>query len=291
MYKVIFINERSQRVEKFFDSLFLCRKFVNRLKHSKKCKLVSYPLLDWCQFLLRNADYITKFTMKGMIQCTLAVLHNRRKIEEFWVSKALKTEERPRKYRRTPVRLAEAVSNRILRVLYVLRNWTPYTDWVLGRPIGAVYGTERGCKHTPVKYINEYSSSALVRYVRGIIRTTNLLSVLASLRDHLMRICSANSEEVISLAGSVQSPTYSESVRKASRCRRYHIEELDASLFGFKSRRHHPLYTYRIKQPFYRRLHIGVSPSGKARDFDSLTRGFESRHPNHCSIMLHLPYK
>ena len=31
----------------------------------------------------------------------------------------------------------------------------------------------------------------------------------------------------------------------------------------------------------YGKSNIGMSPSGKARDFDSLTRGFKSRHPNH----------
>ncbi len=29
-----------------------------------------------------------------------------------------------------------------------------------------------------------------------------------------------------------------------------------------------------------RKLHIGLSPSGKATDFDSVTRGFESRQPS-----------
>ena len=41
---VVFINEHGDRVEKTFDSVYLCRKFVNKLKHSKKCVLVSYPL-------------------------------------------------------------------------------------------------------------------------------------------------------------------------------------------------------------------------------------------------------
>lgn len=40
---VVFINERGTRVEKIFDSAYLCRKFVNKLKHSKRCVLVSYP--------------------------------------------------------------------------------------------------------------------------------------------------------------------------------------------------------------------------------------------------------
>lgn len=41
---VVFINERGTRVEKTFDSAYLCRKFVNKLNHSKRCVLVSYPL-------------------------------------------------------------------------------------------------------------------------------------------------------------------------------------------------------------------------------------------------------
>lgn len=47
MYKVVFINERGERVEKDFDSPYLCRKFVNKLKHSTKCKLVFSPALDY----------------------------------------------------------------------------------------------------------------------------------------------------------------------------------------------------------------------------------------------------
>lgn len=30
-------------VDKHFDSYFLCQKFVNKLRHSSKCRLVSYP--------------------------------------------------------------------------------------------------------------------------------------------------------------------------------------------------------------------------------------------------------
>lgn len=40
---VVFINEKGTRVEKLFDSVYLCRKFVNKLKHSKRCVLVSHP--------------------------------------------------------------------------------------------------------------------------------------------------------------------------------------------------------------------------------------------------------
>ena len=43
---VVFINERGNRVEKTFDSAYLCRKFVIKLKHSKRCVLVSYPNFD-----------------------------------------------------------------------------------------------------------------------------------------------------------------------------------------------------------------------------------------------------
>ena len=32
---------------------------------------------------------------------------------------------------------------------------------------------------------------------------------------------------------------------------------------------------------FTQKLYIGLSPSGKATDFDSVTRGFESRQPSH----------
>lgn len=42
--KVTFINERGNHVTKTFDSEYLCRNFVNKLKHSKRCVLVSYPL-------------------------------------------------------------------------------------------------------------------------------------------------------------------------------------------------------------------------------------------------------
>lgn len=43
-YKVIFVvNESGVKVTKGFDSPRLAWKFVNRLKHSKKCTLISYP--------------------------------------------------------------------------------------------------------------------------------------------------------------------------------------------------------------------------------------------------------
>lgn len=30
-------------VDKYFDSYYRCRNFVNKLRHSSKCRLVSYP--------------------------------------------------------------------------------------------------------------------------------------------------------------------------------------------------------------------------------------------------------
>lgn len=42
--KVVFLNEKGARVEKEFDSEYFCRKFVNKLRHSKRCRLVSFPL-------------------------------------------------------------------------------------------------------------------------------------------------------------------------------------------------------------------------------------------------------
>ena len=46
-YKVRFrVNESGVVVEKGFQSLYNARKFVLRLKHSKKCTLLSYPNFD-----------------------------------------------------------------------------------------------------------------------------------------------------------------------------------------------------------------------------------------------------
>lgn len=45
--RVVFqIVETGARVERFFDSEYLCRKFVNKLRHSKRCRLISYPLFS-----------------------------------------------------------------------------------------------------------------------------------------------------------------------------------------------------------------------------------------------------
>lgn len=40
---VVFLNERGERCVKEFDSEYLCRKFVNKLRFSKRCRLISYP--------------------------------------------------------------------------------------------------------------------------------------------------------------------------------------------------------------------------------------------------------
>ena len=45
MYRVEFLNERGQVVKKWFDSAYECRLFINKLLHSKKCKLLYIPTL------------------------------------------------------------------------------------------------------------------------------------------------------------------------------------------------------------------------------------------------------
>lgn len=48
MYDVTFVVLSSKtEVTKSFDSEYLCRKFVNKLRYSKKCKLLSYPYFRW----------------------------------------------------------------------------------------------------------------------------------------------------------------------------------------------------------------------------------------------------
>ena len=37
------VLESGAFVRKYFDSEYLCRKFVNKLRRSKKCRLVSCP--------------------------------------------------------------------------------------------------------------------------------------------------------------------------------------------------------------------------------------------------------
>lgn len=43
MYEVIFYNSEDQRVRKIFTSPYQARIFVQRLRHSKRCRLVAYP--------------------------------------------------------------------------------------------------------------------------------------------------------------------------------------------------------------------------------------------------------
>lgn len=40
------VKKDGKRVTKSFSSPYLCRQFVNKLRHSKKCILVSYPQLN-----------------------------------------------------------------------------------------------------------------------------------------------------------------------------------------------------------------------------------------------------
>lgn len=47
MYDVEFIVKASGTlVKRSFSSLYKCRAFVNKLMHSKKCTIVSYPIFD-----------------------------------------------------------------------------------------------------------------------------------------------------------------------------------------------------------------------------------------------------
>ena len=43
-YEVQFLNERGDLVKKSFESLYKCRVFVIKCKHSKRVTLISYPL-------------------------------------------------------------------------------------------------------------------------------------------------------------------------------------------------------------------------------------------------------
>lgn len=47
MYKVVYrIRESGSRVTRTFESPYLCRRFVIKLRHSKKCELISSPYLN-----------------------------------------------------------------------------------------------------------------------------------------------------------------------------------------------------------------------------------------------------
>lgn len=44
MFRVVFqVIATGAYVEKTFDSEYFCRKFVNKLRHSNRCRLVTYP--------------------------------------------------------------------------------------------------------------------------------------------------------------------------------------------------------------------------------------------------------
>lgn len=44
MHEVLLLNlETGKRFSKTFESLFLCRKFVNKCKHSKKVLVLAHP--------------------------------------------------------------------------------------------------------------------------------------------------------------------------------------------------------------------------------------------------------
>ena len=44
-YDVTFIiNETGEKLTRSFETEYLARKFVNKLKYSKRCTLVSYPI-------------------------------------------------------------------------------------------------------------------------------------------------------------------------------------------------------------------------------------------------------
>lgn len=48
MYEVrLVVLENKTTVTKEFTSEYLARQFVNKLKHSKKCRLLFYPLFRW----------------------------------------------------------------------------------------------------------------------------------------------------------------------------------------------------------------------------------------------------
>lgn len=42
MYEVFLINEKGEKFSKTFESEFLFKKFMNKVKYSKKLKVISY---------------------------------------------------------------------------------------------------------------------------------------------------------------------------------------------------------------------------------------------------------
>lgn len=47
MLEVVFKNKLGETLTRYFDSEYLCRIFVNKLKHSKTCVLISHPTFRW----------------------------------------------------------------------------------------------------------------------------------------------------------------------------------------------------------------------------------------------------
>lgn len=48
MYEVSFIVLKTNNVvTKKFESEYLARRFINKVKRSKKCRLLSYPYFRW----------------------------------------------------------------------------------------------------------------------------------------------------------------------------------------------------------------------------------------------------
>ena len=43
-YNICFLNEAGQKLVRSFESPYMARKFINTLKRSKRCVLVSYPI-------------------------------------------------------------------------------------------------------------------------------------------------------------------------------------------------------------------------------------------------------
>lgn len=42
MYEIILLNEKGEKFKKEFSSEYLFNKFLNKVKHSKKLKIISY---------------------------------------------------------------------------------------------------------------------------------------------------------------------------------------------------------------------------------------------------------
>lgn len=54
-YNVTFIVKSSgEKVTRGFASPYLAQKFINKLKYSKKCSLISYPIFTWGDYLWKD---------------------------------------------------------------------------------------------------------------------------------------------------------------------------------------------------------------------------------------------